>query len=76
MLVGVVRVAEPADEHPHRHEHDLERDEEEDGVAGEEGGERAELDEQQAAEEGRAGCRRRARAVRACSDDRDAEERR
>ena len=49
----VVAVAEPADEHPHRHEHELERDEEEHGVAGGEGGERAGLDDEQAAEEGR-----------------------
>ena len=35
-------------EHPHRHQHDLERDEEEHGVAGGEHGERAGLDDQQA----------------------------
>ena len=53
--VGVVRVAEPGDQHPHRHEHDLEGDEEEHRVAGVEGGERPELDQQEAGVEGRRG---------------------
>ena len=51
----VVAVAEPADQHPHRHQDELEGDEEEHGVAGGEGGERAGLDDEQAAEEGRRG---------------------
>ncbi len=48
----VVAVAVPADEHPHRHEDQLERDEEQHGIPGGEGRERAGLDEQEAAEEG------------------------
>ena len=51
--LGGVVVPEPADEHPHRDEHDLERDEEEDRVASEEGGESTELDEQEARVVGR-----------------------
>ena len=51
--LGGVVVAEPADEHPHRDEHDLERDEEEDRVASEESGESTELDEQEARVVGR-----------------------
>ena len=51
----VRRVAEPADQHPHGHQDHLERHEEQDGVAGQERGERPELDQQQAAVERRAG---------------------
>ena len=72
----VVGVAEPADEHPHRHEHELEGDEEEHGVAGVEGGQRAELDEEQAGVEGRRGAALRAAGPGVCSDDPDAEDRR
>ena len=50
---GPVGVAEAGDEHPHRHQHDLEGDEEEDGVAGVERGERPGLDQQQARVEDR-----------------------
>ena len=69
----VAGVAEPADEHPHRHEDDLEGHEEQDRVAGEERGERPELDQQQAAVERRAGAD--VRRVRAgVQHNRDAED--
>ncbi len=51
----VVPVAVAADEQPHRHEHDLEGDEEEHGVTGGEGGQCPCLDDQEAAEERRGG---------------------
>ena len=63
---GVVGVAEPGDEHPHRDEDELEGDEEEDRVAGVEGGQRTELDEQQAGVEGRGGAALR-RPVAGCA---------
>ena len=50
---SVVRVAVPADEHPHRHEDEFEGDEEQHGITGGERRERPGLDEQEAPEERR-----------------------
>ena len=52
--VADVLVAEPPDEQPHRHEDDLEGDEEEQGVTREERREGTGLDEEDAAQVGRA----------------------
>ena len=54
----VVAVAEPADQHPHGYQDELEGDEEEHGVASSERGERAGLDDEQAAQERRRGAAR------------------
>ena len=75
-LVRHVVVAEAAHEHPHRHEDDLEGDEEEDGVARHERRERPRLDEQDAAEEGRARAALRDRTGERVRDDGDGEQRR